>query len=212
MKNKGSYNFYITTDLATSTKQNADFKVISVWAYNNNGDWFWVDGVCYREDINKFWDDLFRLAQEYRPQSVGIEVSGQQGGYINWIQSQMIERNIWFTLASEGNENKPGIRPNTNKLVRFNSVVPLFKLGKIYFPLEMKSSPPVAEAMNELSLVSNAGFKSKHDDFADTISMLSVLKPWKPSEESPVKPGNEEGIWEFATPDGPGSRMSSYIV
>lgn len=212
LDNKGRYNFYITTDLAISTKQSADFKVISVWAYNNNGDWFWVDGVCYREDISKFWEDLFRLAQMYKPQGVGIEVSGQQGGYINWVQDQMLVRNCWFTLTSEGNDNKPGIRPNTNKLMRFNSVVPLFKLGKVYFPIEMKTVGPVAEAMNELSLASNSGFKSKHDDFIDTISMLSVMKAWKPSEESPMKSGEDGDLWEFETPNTGGSRMASYIT
>lgn len=211
LQNKNSFNFYITSDIAISTKQSADFKVLSVWAYNNAGDWFWVDGVCYREDISKLWNDLFRLAQEYKPQGVGIEVSGQQGGYIPWLQAQMIERNIWFNLVSEGNNNSPGIRPNTNKLVRFNSVVPLFKLGKIYYPLEMKNSGPVAEHINELSLASNSGFKSKHDDCIDTISMLSVMKPWKPSEESPTQPTNTEGIWDFGKREEQSSRLSSYI-
>ena len=42
---KSAYNFYITTDFATSENQSADFSVISVWAYNSQGDWFWVDGI-----------------------------------------------------------------------------------------------------------------------------------------------------------------------
>ena len=36
----------------------------------------------------------------------------------------------------QGNENKPGIRPNTNKMVRFNIVVPWFKQSRMYFPRE----------------------------------------------------------------------------
>jgi hypothetical protein len=35
--------------------------------------------------MDKNVDDLFRLSQEYKPQQVGIEVSGQQGGFIQWI-------------------------------------------------------------------------------------------------------------------------------
>ena len=94
LKNKGKFNFYITTDFATSTKQSADFSVISVWALNNNGDWFWVDGLVKRQLMDKNIDELFRLAQIYKPQQVGIEVTGQQGGFIQWIQTQMMERNI----------------------------------------------------------------------------------------------------------------------
>lgn len=165
VRNKSKFNFYITTDFATSVAEKSDFSVISVWAYNNVGDWLWVDGICKRQLMDKNIDDLFRLAQMYRPQSVGIEVTGQQGGFVSWIQEQMMSRNIYFSLASEGNNNAPGIRPVTNKLIRFNTVLPLFKARKIFFPIERKNEPPIAEAMNELSLISVSGFKSKHDDF-----------------------------------------------
>ena len=212
LRNKSRFNFYITTDFATSEKQKADFSVISVWAYNNVGDWLWVDGICKRQLMDKNIDDLFRLAQRYRPQQVGIEVTGQQGGFIQWIQGEMLERNIYFPLASEGNEMKPGIRPNTNKLVRFNTVVPLFKARKIFFPLEKKNEPPIQEALNELSLVSVSGFRSKHDDFADTISMLSSLHPWKPSEEAPLKDDSGNGMWDLDLEDEPEGRLASYIV
>ena len=213
LRNKSRFNFYITTDFATSLKDKADYSVISVWAYNNVGDWLWVDGVCKRQLMDANINDLFRLSQAYRPQSVGIEVTGQQGGFIQWIQGQMLERNIYFPLASEGNDTKPGIRPNTNKMVRFNTVVPLFKARKIFFPIERKGEITMQEAMNELSLVSVSGFRSKHDDFLDTISMLSSLNPWKPSEEAPmVESGKGEGMWDIDVDDAPINRRASYIV
>jgi predicted phage terminase large subunit-like protein len=213
LRNKSKFNFYITTDFATSVKDKADYSVISVWAYNNVGDWLWVDGVCKRQLMDKNIDALFRLAQLYKPQSVGIEVTGQQGGFIQWIQGQMLDRNIYFPLASEGNDSKPGIRPNTNKMVRFNTVVPLFKARKVFFPIERKQEDTMLEAMNELSLVSVSGFRSKHDDFLDTISMLSSLNPWKPSEEAPmVESGKGEGMWDIDVDDSPVDRMASYIV
>lgn len=213
LRNKSRFNFYITTDFATSEKQKSDFSVISVWAYNNVGDWLWVDGVCKRQLMNKTIDDLFRLAQTFRPQSVGIEVSGQQAGFIAWVMAQMLERNIFFPLASQDNGSDPGIRPNTNKLVRFNTVVPWFKARKIFFPIERKTEAPIAEAINELSLASVAGFKSKHDDFIDTISMLSSLTPWKPSEEAPMAPSSKsDGLWDIDMEDATQDRMASYIV
>ena len=213
LRNKSRFNFYITTDFATSLKDKADFSVISVWAYNNVGDWLWVDGVCKRQLMDKNIDDLFRLAQLYKPQNVGIEVTGQQGGFIQWIQGQMLDRNIYFPLATEGNDNKPGIRPNTNKMVRFNTVVPLFKARKVFFPVERKTEPTMQEAMNELGLVSVSGFRSKHDDFLDTISMLASLNPWKPSEEAPLVSSHKgDSMWELDVDDEPTDRMASYIV
>ena len=212
LRNMGRFNFYITTDFATSEKQKSDYSVISVWAYNNAGDWLWVDGICKRQDMAKNVDDLFRLAQRYRPQQVGIEVSGQQQGFVSWIQGEMLNRNIFFPLASEGNDSKPGIRPNTNKLVRFNTVVPLFKARKIFFPIEKKKSAEMVEAMNELELATPGGFKSKHDDFIDTISMLASLHAWKPSEEAGMYQNESSGMWEADYEDQYNDRMSSYIV
>ena len=213
LRNKSKFNFYITTDFATSERQKSDFSFISVWALNNAGDWLWTDGICKRQLMDKNIDDLFRLAQMYKPQSVGIEVTGQQGGFIPWIQGQMLERNIYFPLASEGNDSKPGIRPNTNKMVRFNTVLPLFKARKVFFPIERKTEPTMVEAMTELSLISVSGIKSKHDDFLDTASMLSSLVTWRPSEEAPlVSSGKGDGMWDIDMDTEPTDRMASYIV
>lgn len=213
LRNKSRFNYYITTDFATSEKQKADYSFISVWAYNNVGDWLWVDGICKRQLMNKNVDDLFRLAQQWRPQATGIEVTGQQKGFISWIMDQMMERNIFFTLAQEENSTEPGLRPNTNKLVRFNTVLPLFKARKIFFPIEKKTEAPMVEMMNELGLVSASGFKSKHDDAADTVSMLSSLRPWKPSEEAPlVESTKQHGMWDLDLDEQVPDRMASYIV
>lgn len=213
LKNKGNYNFYITTDVAVSMNQNADYSVISVWAYNNNGDWFWVDGMCKRVLMDEFINELFRFTQYYKPQQVGVEITGQQGGFVRWIQTEMVNRNVFFNLASDNADGKPGIRPNTNKLTRFNTVVPLFKSKKVFFPTELRESEPMKEAMDELSLASVSGFKSKHDDFIDTVSMLASLKPWKPSSESFLVPSKTTpGLWEEDVSTNNESRFSSYIV
>lgn len=187
LRNKGNFNFYITTDFATSEKQSADFSVISVWAYNNAGMWFWVDGICRRQDMGKNIDDLFRLVSQYKPQLVGIEVTGQQGGFIPWIKSEMMNRNIWFTLASDKKTGEEGIRPSVDKLQRFNVVVPWFKQGIMHFPDDCRTHEALVELLLELRQAAVGGFKSKHDDALDTISMLAQLKAFKPSEE--VLPG-----------------------
>jgi predicted phage terminase large subunit-like protein len=212
LRNKARFNFYITTDFATSEKQKSDFSVISVWAYNNQGDWLWVDGICKRQTMDKNIDDLFRLAQMYKPESVGIEITGQQKGFIAWIRERMMDKNIYFPLARERDASEDGMRPSTNKLQRFNLVVPLFKARKIFFPVERKNEPAMQEAVNELSLVSVSGFKSKHDDFCDTISMLASLTPWKPSEEAPVSNGNEDEVYGIDVEEDIPDRMASYIV
>lgn len=208
LNHRGRFNFYITTDFATSDRETADFSVISVWAYNANGDWFWVDGVCERQTMDKSIDALFRLVSEYRPQQVGVEITGQQGAFIQWLQSEQMNRNIWFSFALE--KGKPGIRPMTNKLSRFNLVVPLFKAGKIYLPSEMKTSKIMGEFMSQISLATVNGLKGK-DDCLDTISMLMHMTPWKPTEEAPMV--QKDGQWgPDESHDNDAWGMGSYIV
>lgn len=210
LNNKSSFNFYITTDFATSEKQTADFSVISVWAYNSNGDWFWVDGICERQGIDKTFNALFRLVQEYRPQSVGIEVSGQQQAYIKLLQSEMMNKNIWFNFASSEKSGTPGIRPVQDKLSRFNLVVPWFKAGKIYWPKEMDKSVIMGQFTGQIKLATSSGIKGK-DDCIDTISMLGYLVPWKPAESVATTP-DEIDRWEEEDHQEEISALSSYIV
>lgn len=209
LEQRPAFNFYITTDFATSKKQTADYSVISVWAYNANGDWFWVDGVCARQTMDVSINDLFRLVQEYKPQQVGVEVTGQQQAFIKWLQQEMINRNIWFNFASSEKSGEPGIRPITDKLARFNLVVPWFKVGKMYFPEEMKTSTIMGHFMQQIRLATVSGLKGK-DDCLDTISMLGFLKPWKPSDAVPTTP-EEVSLWEEEHPEEH-TALSSYIV
>ena len=211
LANRDRFNFYITTDFATTAKQSADYSVISVWAYNANGDWFWVDGICKKQTIDKTFDDLFRLAQAYNPQSVGVEVSGQQGGFVSLLQKEMLDRNIWFNFAQNKN-GEPGLRPITDKLSRFNKVVPWFKAGKMYFPSEMRSERIMGEVIDELTLATGQGFKSKNDDFIDTISQLAELKTFKPTGAVPMKQPDISGPWFMELPDTGDGTLDSYIV
>ncbi|WP_395143751.1 hypothetical protein ACF3NV_07795 [Moraxella atlantae] len=210
MDKRDNFNFYITTDFATSEKESADFSFISVWAVNNKGFYFWVDGICKRQTMDKNIEDLFRLVQSYNPQSVGIEITGQQGGFIPWIQREMFNKNIFFSLATNSKDNTLGLRPNTNKMERFNIVVPDFKTKKFYFPIEKKFSEPLKELMLELSQASVGGFRSKHDDGIDTISQLALMNIWLPSDD--IKMSLQNSIWESENIDDGYNNMRSYTV
>ena len=210
LANKGAFNYYITTDFATSNKQTADYSVISVWAYNANGDWFWVDGICARQLMDQTINDLFRLVQEYAPQQVGIEITGQQGAFIQWLQNEQVNRNVWFNFASSEKSGTPGIKPITDKLSRFNLVVPWFKTGKMYFPEEMKLSAIMGICMQQIRLATISGLKGK-DDFLETISMLGFLKPWRPSDSMPATPDEVE-IFESEERNTGTSPLANYIV
>ena len=212
LKQQSAYNFYITTDFATSAKEKADYAVISVWAINSAGWWFWVDGVCEQQLMDKTLDDVFHFAQLYRPLEVGFETNGQQGGFIPLIQRKMLTDNVWFNIAKARNSKELGFRSEADKTTRFMQITPEIKAGHILFPKEMQNHPAMIEMKEELSLFTRGGFKSRHDDFADTISMLNNFDPIKPSGETISMTKTKDGYWAPDIEEEEVHTKDSYIV
>jgi len=199
-----NYNFYITTDFATSEKQRADYSVMSVWAYNSNDDWMLVDGEIGRNLMDKNIDLLFDFVVRYDARSVGIEVTGQQGAFVTWIRKEMHKRNIYFTIVE--------VRPTSDKLKRFHTVVPLFRQGKMWLSKGLIGTPFMNEAKSELERATVSGFKSRHDDFIDTVSMLAEMKPWKPNSHTRISSDSLYNDPFYETSEDDSLPIGSYIV
>lgn len=193
MKNRGRYNFYIVTDFATSTKKSADFSTIGVIAVSSNNDWLLVDGICKRQSMTETLKDLFSLAAKWKPISVGLETSGQQGGFISIIEEMMLKTNIWFEFARKPGSDEPGIRPTNNKEHRFvTGVQPKFKQGKVWFPrveslgvVDNFFADLINETTKELSRFTLAGGVKalSHDDAIDLFNQMSEMEVFTPSGE-----------------------------
>lgn len=199
-ENKHNYNFYISTDFATSTKKSADFSTIGVWAISSNNDWLLVDGQCLRQTMQENIDDLFRYVKKWSPLSVGIENSGQQGGFISIMQEMMMKRNIWFTFAKKQGSKDLGIRPIKDKMHRFvTGVQPKFKQNKIWFPKPeiVKTTSPrlfglIEEMTHELSRFTLAGgVKTLAHDDCVTGDTLVTMADGSVKRIDAVKAGDE---------------------
>ena len=207
VKNRSAYNFYITTDFATSTSKSADYSVISVWAVSATDDWLLVDGQCKRQTMQENLEDLFKYVRKWRPLSVGIESSGQQGGFLSIIDDMMISTGTFFTLARKRGSKEPGIRPVKDKIHRFvTGVQPKFKQRKVWIPKpELLTALPaflelVTELLDELGKLTLAGGVKalKHDDAIDTLSMLSEMETFGGSGEVILENPNqsvEAALW-----------------
>ena len=191
-KKKDGYNFYITTDFATSTKKSADYSTIGVWAINNNGDWMLVDGQAKRQTMQDNINDVFDYVRKWKPLSVGIETSGQQGGFLSIIDEEMQRRNVYFSLAKKQGSKEPGIRPAKDKVHRFvTGVQPRFKQGKVWLPkpevcktTNLNLLGLVEELVHELSRFTLAGGVKAlaHDDALDLLNQLSEMELYAPSD------------------------------
>jgi hypothetical protein len=191
IKSKSDYNLYIATDFATSTKKSADYSVIGVIAINNNNDWMIIDGQCKRQLMSENINDLFKYVRRYNPLSVGIEVSGQQGGFISILEDEMARRNTWFSFAKKPGSKEPGIRPIKDKVHRFvTGVQPKFKQHKVWLPkpeLTKETNPNlyllVEELTSELRKFTLAGGVTAlgHDDAIDFLNQFSEMEKFTPN-------------------------------
>lgn len=182
LKNPQKYNFYITSDFSTSQQRKADYTVIGVWAIDYKGNRFLVDGKIGRQLMNETFDDLFKFVNKYKPESVGIEVNGQQGAFISLIRNEMLRRNTIFNIAAGKGSKKAGVRASTDKMSRFKLSIPFFKENKIFFPEDLKATKLIQEILDEISLVTIDGIKAKNDDCLDMISQLEQINLVYPSK------------------------------
>jgi phage terminase large subunit-like protein len=186
--NKENYNFYIVTDLAVTAKSSADYSTILVFAYSNEGILYYVNGFMEKVTIDKSIDRLFEFIKHYNPFEVGIERSGQQGAIVTMIQKEAYRKGIYnLRLGRDKNSKQFGFSSTVDKVTRFNSVVPMFKMNMVKFPKDKKDSKILTIGLEQIRLISSKGYSTKHDDFGDAIAMLSKMTLVKPHVEKTQK-------------------------
>ena len=212
MRNKHQYNFYITTDFATSEKEHNDLSTLAVWAVNYKKQKFLVDGYAEKQQMDRNIESMFNYVRKYNPMSVGVETSGQQKGYIPWIREKMVEKNVFFTLAKTKGTREAGIRAanDKSKFERFLLVLPDITNNQFHMASELKETKFGIEVLDELSLATTSGFRSKYDDCIDLFTMTHVMDMWEPSEPDDIGM-DDSGLWS----DGEGrsnQAMDNYLV
>lgn len=167
---------FITTDFATTAKTSGDFTTIGVWGYDDASKWHLRDGMIGKYTMDYNIDILFSLVEKYNVHVVGVEVTGQQGAFVDWIKREMGMRGIFFSIVS--------VRPTVDKLSRLHIVSPHFKKGNILIAEELRNHPLVIELISELKGTTFSSIRSKNDDALDMLSMIMNLTPWSPGTKS----------------------------
>ena len=222
LKDISAYNVYITTDFTTTSEAKSDFSAMAVWALNSNKDYFLVDLCVKRQGIGEQYDELFRMVNFWsshgKSVEVGIETDGQQKAHIFALKEMMLKRSEWFTFARQkgakyGAEGILSRSTGGNKHSRFRMMLPQFQNHKIHFPLELKDTPDMKEALTQLKYTTWEAFGG-HDDFPDVVSQLNMMELLFPmvSVGSYTATGRSKAsIWgDSATYEDEGSAYGSY--
>ena len=215
-----AYNIYITTDFTTTSEAKSDFSAMAAWAVNSNKDFFLVDLCVKRHGIGEQYEELFRMVNFWASQGksveVGVEVDGQQKAHIFALKEMMVKRGEWFSFARQkgapyGKEGILSRASGGNKHSRFRMMLPHFQNHKIHFPLELKDSPDMKEALTQLKYTTWEAFGG-HDDFCDVVSQLGMMELLYPMVTAgSYKAGSStRSIWDDVGSSEEQSAYSSY--
>ena len=206
-KRLGNFKVVITTDFTTTSEANSDFSVLLVWAISSNEDYFLIDMCVRRQSIGQQYSELFRMLRYWGNKTslgieVGVEIDGNQTAHIFALKQMMIKENVFFTFARQKGAplGREGIlsRAGGSKHERFRLMMPLLQNHKFFFSNELKETPDMVEALNELRYVSYTGFLSKHDDFCDGLSQLGSMQIYLPMKgDSLTLVTKKHQMWGF---------------
>jgi len=192
-----AYNIYITTDFTTTSGESSDFSGAAAWALSNNGDWFMLDLVLRKMDMEEQYTTVLDWAARYKRMGkyveIGVEVDGSQTAHIFSLEKEMMKRSDWYTFARQKgvdkDETRKGIlsrKVGGNKHERFRVAVTQFMLPqKLWLPEHLKDTKDMKEFLDQIRGATHENF-ARADDGPDLISMLNHMVVVQPTEVARV--------------------------
>lgn len=188
-----AYNIYITTDFTTTSGESSDFSGAAVWALGNNGDWFMLDLVLRKMNMEEQYTTVLDWAARYKRMGkhveIGVEVDGSQTAHIFSLEKIMMQRSDWYSFARQKgvdkDETRKGIlsrKTGGSKIERFRVAVTQFMLPmKLWLPEHLKDTKDMKEFLDQVRGATHENF-ARSDDGPDLISMLNAMVVVQPTE------------------------------
>lgn len=153
-------NYYITADLASSTKQKSDFTVFVVAGINAKGVLKVPLVIRERMDSKESIDTLFRLYRQYKPQWVRIEGGPIGTTMLPIIRAEMFRRQTFMDVDT--------VPPVNDKRTRAQPIRARMAQGAVEFDTKAPWFPPFKA---ELMIFD----RGKKDDQVDAMAYLGLM-------------------------------------
>lgn len=118
-------NKYIIVDPASDKKKTSDYTVMMVVGLGADENYYLLDMVRDRLNLEERGNALFRLHHKWRPKNVGYEKYGMQAD-VEHYKYRMRNENYHFGIQELGG--------HTAKIDRIKALIPIFSGGRMYFP------------------------------------------------------------------------------
>ena len=121
-------NVFMSVDPAISIEKTADYSAIVVGGFDNNGNIYILDIFRERVEAKDLINQIFSMAEKWRPKMVGIEVTAFQQVMVYNLNDEMRARGIYLPVS--------GLKRDTSesKEMRIRALQPKYQSHNIYHP------------------------------------------------------------------------------
>jgi predicted phage terminase large subunit-like protein len=121
-------NIFMSVDPAISIEKTADYSAIVVGGFDNSGNIYILDIFRERVEAKDLINQIFTMAEKWRPRMVGIEVTAFQQVMVYNINEEMRARGIYLPIS--------GLKRDTfeSKEMRIRGLQPKYQAHQIYHP------------------------------------------------------------------------------
>jgi predicted phage terminase large subunit-like protein len=154
---KKAKNYYLSCDLAMSTKSRSDFSVFVVGGVDEDGRLNIVELIRQRMDSLEIIDQIMDLNKKYDPDFCVFEKGTITNSILPMLNVRMIEHNNYVSIHT--------INPAVDKVTRAQSIRARMRAGQVKFDKE-------ADWFEQLEQECMRFPKDIHDDQVDALSLL----------------------------------------
>jgi len=154
---------FITTDLAISKRERADYSVIKINGVDEGDNWYTLEIRRGRWNPFEFIEQLFDAYQKWKPNAIGIETVAYQKAMVYMLRAAMDQRKIYLPLVE--------VPRDLDKPRRISALGPRYRMHKNF---HLKEHYDFEEELLRFP-------KGAHDDILDCeADMLYIASPPPP--------------------------------
>ena len=161
--NFSEMNFFTSMDIAVSSRNSGDYRVVATIAVDKNRNIFIVKLDVGKYNPSEIIEKLFEHVRLYNPLETRAEKASLQQVLDHFIQLEMQRTGTFFNYSGLVNNS------SQQKEYRITALQPLFKTGKIWIPMD-RDKEAFAELDYEYKGFTKEGATTPHDDVLDCLA------------------------------------------
>lgn len=154
------FTLYVTSDLAVSTSENADWSVFVVSAVSEDGMLYVLKIIRERMDSQSIVETLLSLQRRYDPMCVSMEKGQIEKAIGPFLRQRMLETGDFIEILP--------VAPSSDKKTRAQSIKARMRMGGVRFDKQ-------AEWYHELEDEALLFGRGKHDDQVDALAYIGLI-------------------------------------